>query len=355
MMNPKPIFQAHFKILPQDFVVKEIIEPLTLSDNGEHLWLYIKKININTEHLIKLLAKVANIPIMDIGYSGIKDRRAVTYQWVSLRLPKIFDKNVLENEINKALNDDEFFEIIQYHWHNKKLNRGTHKANHFDIVLKNIIGNQDDILIVLENLKLTGIPNFFGEQRFGNDNKNLAQAKTYAQKILKTKNPKRKLSQKDAFLVSVMRSELFNQILQKRVENHTWNVAIQGDVFNLNGTNSVFKSDVDDDIIKRMAMGDIHSTAPLFGIDGKITSSDMALTIEQEIFNQENHQIFIETLLKLNLKSERRALRVLLSDLTWQWQENALQFSFSLPKGAFATSVLDYLVTELKNGAGNDT
>lgn len=354
MLPTKPIFQAHFKTLPQDFVVKETIEPLTLSGNGEHLWLYIKKVGINTEHLIKLLAQIARIPPMDIGYSGIKDRHAVTYQWLSLRLPKVFDQQLLENQLNQQLTQNESFEIIQCHWHTKKLTRGTHKTNHFDIMLKNVSGNQDDITAALENLKTTGVPNFFGRQRFGHHNKNLAHARTYGQKVLKTKTPKRKLSQQDAFLVSVMRSDLFNQILQKRVENNTWHKAIDGDVFNLNGTNSLFVSDIDDDIIRRMATGDIHSTAPLFGIDDKIKSGGLAHQLEQAIFNQDDNKLFVETLLKLNLKSERRALRMLLSNLTWQLHENTLQLSFSLPKGAFATSVLDYLVMDLKNGTSEN-
>lgn len=356
----KPIVYAKFKCVPADFVVKECLTKECLNTQvddectnnmGEHLWLYVKKIGINTEHLVKCLAKVVGIPAWDIGYSGLKDRHAITYQWLSLRLPKLTDSTIIQQETQKLLNADEVVEVLKCHWHHKKLNRGTHKANCFDIALTEVVGDKNAIESVLTLIKTMGVPNFFGQQRFGTNQHNLDEARTYCKKLLKTKNPKRKLSQKEAFLVSVMRSALFNQVLQARVEVNAWHTAIAGDVFNLNRTNSVFVAEVDEEIHARMALGDIHSTAPLFGVEGKIKSSDKAFAIESAVFTKEDNQLFVQTLLKLGIKSDRRPLRVLPNDLNWQWQDNQLMLSFSLPKGAFATSVLTYLVEELVDGA----
>lgn len=347
----KSILSADYKTHPEDFIVTEVL-PIAnnLTGNGEHLWLFIQKCNINTTHLLELLAKATHIPIHDIGYSGLKDRHAITYQWVSLRLPKISNIDTITSTINQSLQNHEYINITKFMWHNKKLNRGTHKSNQFCIILRNVIGNKLNIENSLKIIKKDGVPNLFGEQRFGNNGNNLEQAKTFLQKQISSKNPKRKYSQKESLFISSVRSFLFNEILKKRIENNTWNKAIIGDVFNLDGTHSLFKSDIDANINHRIATGDIHATAPLFGISKKISASEMALSLEQEVFNQSKHQIFINGLLKLGISSERRALRVLLKDFYWQWQnEDTLQLNFILPTGSFATSVLECLVINLHN------
>lgn len=344
----KPIISAQFKTCPQDFVVTEIIE---FSDNltgaGEHLWLYVQKIGVNTQFLIEQLAKCMGVPVYDIGYSGLKDRHAVTYQWLSVRLPKVTDIVVIETQLNQALNQGESVKIIRQNWHNKKLIHGVHTANHFKILLRSIKGDKKAIDESLLMLKQTGIPNFFGEQRFGNQENNLIKAKDFAQKILKQKSIKRKLNQKESFLISVMRSFIFNQILQKRLDNQTWDKAITGDVFNLNGTGSVFVAPIDDDINGRMRVGDIHATAPLFGVVGKIGASEQAWAIEQEVLSRAECELFVQALLKMDIRATRRPLRVMADELCWEWCDEGLWLSFGLPAGAFATSLLDWLVQEL--------
>lgn len=354
MMRAYSIVSADFKSRPNDFVVTEVIsfaENFKDTDNQqkvENLWLYIKKVGLNTQYLLELIAKTANISIKDIGYSGLKDRHAVTYQWISLRLPNKSLNLDLQKAIQEQLKENENFEIIKSYWHHKKLSVGTHKFNGFKIVLKNVVGHKNEIDEQLKNIQNQGIPNFFGEQRFGNDKDNLEKANVFCQKIINTKKPI-KLSKKDAFLISVIRSHLFNQILQKRVENHTWNMPIKGDIFNLNGTHSLFKAEIDEVIIDRMNKLDIHATAPLFGTNEKMVSEQLANEIEQSVFHDPNNQLFVETLIKLNIKADRRALRIKVENFTWQWHNDELTLTFVLPAGAFATSVLDCLVCELNN------
>lgn len=348
----KPILKAHFKQIPSDFIVKEKIHfANNLTGNGEHLWIYIKKSGVNTQFSIQCLAECVNIAVNDIGYSGLKDRQAVTYQWLSLRLPKVSDIAIIEQSLNEKMGDGEFVEIISHNWHNKKLMRGVHNANEFNIWLRDVIGDKTEIETALKAIQLKGFPNFFGEQRFGREENNLTQATHYAQKILKQKSPKKKLSHKESLLISAMRSFIFNQILEKRVENKTWDKAVVGDVFNLNGTGAVFVADIDDEIKKRLEMGDIHPTAPLVGVVSKVKASGQALELEESVLNTEQNQLFIEALLKLGLKEARRALRVMVGGLDWRWQGDDLYLTFGLPTGAFATSLLDNLVEELIFGA----
>lgn len=350
----KPIQSAEYKNSPQDFIVKEHIHFADqLTGNGEHLWLYIEKIGVNTSHLIDLLAKAVQIESYDIGYSGIKDRHAVTYQWVSLRLPKITDIAVIENLLNQSLNTNEKIHILKHSWHNKKLNRGTHKNNHFIITLHNVLGNKNDIELALQTLQKIGFPNYFGEQRFGNDGNNIDKAQKHCKALLKSK--RRKLTQKDTFMISVIKSHLFNQILDKRVAQNTWHTPIAGDVFMLDGTHSLFVSELTDEIGERVASGDLHPTAPLFGVADKLVATDQALLIENIVLNQEYNQTLTKLLLALKVRGDRRALRVVPQALAWDWQENAqnnrIILSFSLPAGTFATALLHHLTVHLKNKA----
>ena len=122
----QPLRQATYKAYATDFVVNEIL-PLDFTGEGEHLWLHIEKLGMNTAYLAKLLSEWAEIPPRDVGYSGLKDRHALTTQWFSLRLPK---KQLPESEFAPVdIGANESLTILAQQWHNKKLNRGTHRAN----------------------------------------------------------------------------------------------------------------------------------------------------------------------------------------------------------------------------------
>ena len=170
-----PLRQATYKAYATDFVVNEIL-PLDFTGEGEHLWLHIEKLGMNTAYLAKLLSEWAEIPLRDVGYSGLKDRHALTTQWFSLRLPK---KQLPESEFAPLdIGVNESLTILAQQWHNKKLNRGTHRANQFIITLRDIqfadleatVSEQDlsakksDKSAVeqhLANISTTGVPNYF--------------------------------------------------------------------------------------------------------------------------------------------------------------------------------------------------
>lgn len=114
------IISADFKTYPADFIVKELMD-VDFSGQGEHLWVHVCKVGMNTAFVAKLLANWANISIRDVGYSGLKDRHAQTYQWFSLRLPKRgLPTTDFDEFIKEYLKEGECLTLIAHHWHDKK-------------------------------------------------------------------------------------------------------------------------------------------------------------------------------------------------------------------------------------------
>ena len=368
-----PIEQATYKTSAEDFVVNEILE-LHFTGEGEHLWLHIQKVGINTAYLAKLLAEWADIPLRDVGYSGLKDRHALTTQWFSLRLPK---KQLPAAEFAPVdIKEHETICILAQHWHNKKLNRGTHRANHFTITLREIsLGDvpftEADRLNIdthLQNIRKHGVPNYFGSQRFGHGGNNIKEAlalfaRPAPHTLTATKPPHKKGKRKGApreqhsMELSATRSLIFNEILAARVHDGSWNTGLDGEVFNLNGSGSIFASErIDEALQTRLAAHDIHPTAVLWGAgNDKVTGT--AAQLEQDVVQQSEILAYLARHLEQReIKAQRRALRLPIEELTWRWcdacadnqtHKPTLTLSFTLTTGSFATSVLANVVQQL--------
>lgn len=344
----KAILYATFKNHPSDFVVTEILPfANSLTGTGEHLWLYVHKTGINTSYLAELLAQWANIPPKNVGFSGLKDRHASTFQWVSLYVSNNQpDLTSFADFFQTKLQNGESVTLLKHSYHQKKLNRGTHKANHFKIILKDIQINLTKFETAMTQLAKAGFPNFFGNQRFGRDGNNLEKAHRLCAKATQHKSKgKFKTRASDNLIISAARSHIFNEILACRVADGSWQTGVDGDVFNLAGTSSLFESAMDDEILQRLQTGDIHATAPLFGKGGK-QASGQALAIEQQVINRPDIRPLADGLLTLST-GQRRALRAIPNNLTYHLDGNALTLEFELPTGSFATSLLDFLVKEL--------
>jgi tRNA pseudouridine13 synthase len=362
-MKP-PIKQALYKAKPEDFVVNERLE-VDFTGEGEHLWLHIKKSGINTAYLAKLLSEWADIPLRDVGYSGLKDRLALTTQWFSLRLPK---KQKPDSDFAPVdIKEHETVKIIAEHWHNKKLNRGTHNANQFVITLRDIefakdqtLGDKSSVEQHLQTISKTGVPNYFGPQRFGFGGNNIREAlNLFARPLKSTSSAKKKNKRKSALReqnsmeLSAARSLIFNQILAARVQDGSWNTGLNGEVFNLNGSGSIFASEhMDETLQARVASGDIHPTAVMWGAGNDKVAGDAA-ELENTVVQQDALLAALATgLEQREVKAQRRALRLPVEDLSWRWadeqdEEQTLVLSFTLTTGSFATSVLASVVEHL--------
>ncbi len=353
-----PIKQAAYKATPEDFVVNEILE-LDFTGEGEHLWLHIQKSGINTAYLAKLLSEWADIPLRDVGYSGLKDRQALTTQWFSLRIPK---KQLPASQFTPIdIKEHESITILAQHWHNKKLNRGTHRANQFIITLRDLeFGSTDQAQIDahLHQISVMGVPNYFGPQRFGFGGNNIREAlNIFARPLANKPSAKNQNKRKgvpreqNSMELSAARSLIFNEILAARVRDGSWNTGLAGEVFNLDGSGSIFAAEQLDDALRaRLASGDIHPTAVMWGTSNdKVTSA--AADIENDIVQHSALLLQLATgLEQREIKAQRRALRLPIEALIWRWMdEQTLVLDFTLTTGSFATSVLASLVQNLQN------
>ena len=348
-----PIKSARYKATPTDFVVHEVMD-IDFTEDGEHLWLQLQKIGMNTAFVAQLLSEWAEVPLRDVGYSGLKDRHALTTQWFSIRLPK---KTAPSTPFAPSvLNEGESVSILAQHWHNKKLSRGTHQANRFVITLRDVKGADPAAVDAhLTQMSHVGVPNYFGVQRFGHDGNNIRDALAFLArpprpaKTGKSKKRSRTPRERDTMLLSAARSLIFNHILAARVRDGSWDKGLDGEVFNLAGSGSIFASEqMDDTLAERVRVQDIHPTAPLWGTHNDKVSGAAAQT-EQSVIQQMPLLSAIATGLERHeIKAQRRALRLPINALHWHWlDKDSLQLDFVLPTGSFATSVLASLVDTL--------
>jgi tRNA pseudouridine13 synthase len=320
----KPVGVGSIKNSPDDFKVDEILG-FDLSGEGEHLFLLVEKRGLNTEELVKKIASATNYSEKHISYAGIKDRQAVTRQWLSIHCPgqEIPDVNTLAGEE---------WRVIESKRHLKKLKTGALEGNAFQLTIRDIVGI-DEIEKRLQQIKRHGVPNYFGSQRFGYDGQNLIKAKRLLIDGIKTKN--RFLR---GIYYSTARSFLFNLILSERIKQDAWDKALPGDVMQLGGKNSIFTIDEVDDIIQeRVKSFDISPAAPLWGL-GKELVSDKALIIQQNALA--GFEAFCVALEQHKLERAYRALMLKPEEMSWEWQNDLLVLKFNLQAGSYATSVM---------------
>ncbi|MBI3771187.1 MAG: tRNA pseudouridine(13) synthase TruD [Gammaproteobacteria bacterium] len=324
----QPIATGVMRQSPEDFIVEEELgfEP---EGEGEHIWLWIEKSGLNTEQLAKRLAQVAKVRINDVSYAGLKDRHAITRQWFTLHL-----KNVDPEECKQWTENG--WRVLNATRGRRKLRRGGLRGNRFIITLRDVQGDRDAIEERLRLVATRGVPNYFGEQRFGHDNLANAEAMVRGEQRV----PDRHLR---GIYLSTLRSAIFNTVLDRRVREGTWEQALPGDALNLNGSRSFFIADeIDETIQRRLAEHDIHPTGSLWG-KGELPTRGQALVLEQEIIAS-CPPLWTQGCEEAGMDQERRPLRLCPQGLLWQWDENSLQLSFSLPAGAYATTVVGEVV-----------
>lgn len=342
-----PLAEAVFKQTAQDFRVSEDLG-FELSGEGEHLCLHIRKTEVNTQHVVRHLARLANVRERDIGYAGLKDHMGVCEQWLSIYQPQA-------QEIDFSSLSEIGVEVLNSVRNSRKIRRGSHRSNGFLIVLHGLANHragqlqfselQADLETRLLSIRAQGVPNYFGEQRFGHAHSNILMAKRLFSGELRLKK-----GFKRGMLLSAARSYVFNAVLSERVTQKNWNQHLAGDVMNLAGTGSVFEAlEWDEKLAERLASLDIHPTGPLWG-KGALRSSADAETLELAIASSQ--QALCEGLEAAGLEQSRRTLRLIAADLQWKWlDEESLELSFALPPGTYATAVLRELAVlkEAKN------
>lgn len=324
-----PLLKAAMRSVPEDFQVDEL-PAFEATGEGEHLLLDIRKRGANTVAIAKRLAQWAGLPEMAVSYAGQKDRHAVTTQRFSVHLPKRIAPDI-------AQLDTDDMQVLAFAWHNRKLQRGALAGNRFKLVLREVAGDAEAIAARLDLIAARGIPNWFGEQRFGRDGGNVGAA------LAMFAGRRVRKDQRSMFL-SAARSALFNRVLAARVEQGNWDQPLDGEVWMLDGSRSVFGPEPFTEVLaERLARFDIHPSAPLWGA-GELRSTDAALELEQQALQDEQALALRSGLEQAGLKQERRALRLRPALLQYQWlQADVLEIGFALPPGCYATAVLHEL------------
>jgi tRNA pseudouridine13 synthase len=292
----QPLCSGKIRDQLEDYQVVEI-PSYEITGQGEHSLLHIRKRGANTGWVANQIARFAGVRSIDVGFAGRKDRQADTTQWFSCWLPGRSDPDW------QVFNADGV-EILAVRRHDRKLKKGALKANRFTIVVRDLSCGESGHAAVaerLETIKAEGVPNYFGEQRFGRAMNNLLFADRLLKGEIRVKD-----RQKKGLYLSAARSYLFNSSLADRVRDSSW--------------------------CRRKESGG-SPIGSLFGI-GEFDSPS-----ERQI--EEQMSEWCEALVKLRMKRSYRALIMEPEYFSWEFvAPDCVKLEFELARGCYATSLL---------------
>ena len=318
---------------PEHFVVDEILgfEP---DGAGGHALLVVEKRGANTGWVAAQLARHAGVAPRDVGFSGHKDRHAVTRQAFTVPL-------AAQADVAQCLQwQGADYRVLAAHRHGRKLRPGSHRANRLELRVTSLQGDRDAIGACLAAIRERGVPNYFGPQRFGREGSNLRRALEWAN----GGEAPRDRAQR-GFLLSAARSHVFNAVLAARVTAATWDRLLPGEAVMLDGRRSFFVAEsIDATLEQRRLALDIHPSGPLPG-RGEPPSSGAAREFEDAVVAPE--AALIALLAGERIDHERRSLRLPVRDCDWSFDaDDELLLRFTLPRGTFATAVLHEVLAD---------
>jgi len=320
--------RGRLRVEPEDFLVEEELG-FAPAGSGAHVLLKVRKVNANTQWVARELARLAGCRPAEVGYAGLKDRRAVAVQWYSLPRPR----GAIDWHALRAAD----FEVLEAHAHTRKLPRGALAGNRFSIRIRVPEGDGAELAARLAPrltaIRQRGVPNYFGTQRFGRGAGNLRTPGTSVDRLPQ---------QARAFALSAARSLIFNALLAARVSNGTWERLQVGDLANLEGRGSVFRvATPDTELTARCRRLEIHPSGPLWG-EGSPASAAAVLELEETIAAR--YPQAAAACVAAGMAQERRSLRLAIHELRCESEPQAVQLHFRLARGGFATSVLAELI-----------
>lgn len=335
-LHSGPLFSGLLKQELSDFKVAETLS-FTPTNSGEHTLIELEKTGLNTAFVAEQMAKFGQLPLRAISYAGRKDKYASTRQWFG-----IYHGGKQKPDWHSfALEGVNILQIVQ---NDRKLRTGAISKNTFDIVLRDITEVSESALHErIEEIKEYGVPNYFGNQRFGEIIKpdgtvQLGGNLSLAEKLVSGETIRNR--NKNSMAISALRSWLFNHFVSNRISKLPRQHLLDGDALSLAGTNSFFIHHLQDELAntkERIASKDVHITAPLWG-QGELDSQSQAHEFEMQTAAE--YPVVCKTLENLGLKQQRRPVLVFVQDFKAEISDNCAHLSFSLPAGCFATSVL---------------
>jgi tRNA pseudouridine13 synthase len=343
--------RGRIKTAPEDFLVEEV--PLYApSGEGDHLFVRFTKRNLTTDIAAARIAGAVSVAMRDIGIAGMKDKVAVTTQTVSLPLPREGRLELEARLPRLALDGITVHECVR---HTHKLKTGHLAANRFAIVVRGIeAARLAEVTLALEEVGRAGIPNAFGPQRFGRDKNNADRARAW---LSGRARPPRDARLR-RLLFSALQAELFNRVLDLRVQRGTWSSPLPGDLVKRRASGGLHLW-TEAEGRDRCAEGDEWSpTGPIFGVKMRDPVGE-PLELEQSVLRESlGDGVDLSVTGPLG-EGTRRSLRLWVNDLRVEAcelsgpalpvrpaheeereQERDLKVSFVLPKGGYATTVL---------------
>lgn len=315
------------KVEPAHFVVEEL--PLyEASGEGQHVYVRLTREGWTTRALQDKLAQLFGLRDVDVGCAGRKDKHARTTQTFSLSLP-----NADETVVARRIKDNLPVEVEWVRRHRNKIKAGHLLGNRFRIV---VLGADRHALpqaeAIVQALRERGLPNFYGPQRFGREGDNADRGR----EILVTgRGPRERWLRR--LLLRAYQSALFNTWLVRRIERGWFERLLDGDVAKKRDTGGLFE--VEDATVEqpRFECDEITYTGPIYGSRMWWATGEPG-EMERELLEQA--EVTVEMLDRAHLNGSRRRARLLLDDLEVEPHPDGLLFTFSLPKGCYATTVL---------------
>ncbi|WP_330961867.1 tRNA pseudouridine(13) synthase TruD [Photobacterium sp. 53610] len=331
-LNGKPVCEGRSKVRPEDFIVKEQLG-FDFAGSGEHFMVKIRKTGENTKYVVNELAKACGVKSRDVSWAGLKDRHAVTEQWLSVYLPGKPDP-----DLTQFVAEHPGVEVLATDRHDKKLRPGDLAGNHFELRLTELTQPQE-LESRLVKIQQQGVPNYFGAQRFGHDGNNVVKARAWGNDEFRVRD-----KSKRSFYLSAARSWLFNQVLSQRMAQGQSGLLLAGDcvqAVNSDGWDVV--EQVTPELQAQVDNGTLFITAPMMG-DNALPSLGEVAAFEMQVIEQE--PLLLKLIRDNRMRHERRPLMLRPSEMDWQLEGNSLVVQFSLPAGCFATAVMRELIDE---------
>jgi tRNA pseudouridine13 synthase len=317
---------GRIKVEPDDFLVEEVpsYEPV---GTGEHLYLWVQKRDVAPEFFARTIAQRLDIPVGTIGTAGLKDRRAITRQWVSV-------PQEAEPRLNRV--DGAGITLLSHSRHTNKLKPGHLKGNRFDILIRDAdFSRADACCAVLERIQAQGLPNYYGLQRFGHDGGNI----DLGFRCLAGTQPKRLRPFVYRFALSAVQSLMFNDYLGRRMIDGHFRTVLPGDVMGKWPAGGLFVAEDLPTEQQRFNSRETVMCGPMFG---KHTFAAAGLAAQREAAVLADHNLnptSFDGFGKL-MGGTRRHNLVYLDDLSAVWEQSGLRLKFTLPSGCYATVLL---------------
>jgi tRNA pseudouridine13 synthase len=323
---------ARFVPSPETFVVEEIPAYLPAGE-GEHTYLWIEKQDLTTLEAVGRLARALGIDARDVGYAGMKDRRATARQWLSL--PGVEEARAAQAEVAGL-------RVLVVGRHRNKLRVGHLHGNRFEVVLAEVApGEVETLAASLAALAHQGVPNRYGHQRFGSAGDNLDTGLALLRGTRHEPDARRR-----RLLLSAVQSAVFNRVLERRAAEGGLLLVRTGDILERVASGGQF---VCADVAveqARVAAGEVVPTGPLPGSHVRAPAPGTAAR-ELEERALADLGIAPGELERLGraLPGARRpvVVKVTLGEPALAVEGDRLRLRFSLPAGSYATVVLDAL------------